>query len=482
MISYKATATLVPFHQERREQQVRIVRSVPGSGKSVACMLEVLYCAMEQPANKQGVRKTRFLISRSTYPRLMTTTVKTWLEWMKAPMWSFKQTVPITATAMFPLADGTRVECEVLFMAFESAADLDALKSLELTGMYVNEAHEMPQEILKVGLERTSRFPRREDGGGHFGAMVWADTNTPTQGHWLEHLERDPPPMWKYYIQPAPLTPQYAADSRTIVGWEVNPLGENFENLPSGSDYYLSRVGAMSKRELDQSILNKYGMLFAGQAVFGEWYDDDIHVLPQHTSPDPLATTYVGVDTTGLNPSAVFGQMIQGSLVVLRELVVRDTPFETFLAEYFSPFVAEHFPKNQLILLCDPANPKDSAVGYTPVQRLTKAGFKAQAARTNNWLPRRGAVVSFLTKRKGFYLDPSCMVLRQGFNGRYLYKNLPTAVTDTQRTQERPDKNEFADPQDALQYLCMHLTGPAAATTMQEKVKWGGVRRKTSMV
>jgi hypothetical protein len=433
--------------------------------------MEILYCAVGQPANAQGVRKTRFLIARQTYSRLLTTTMKTFKEWMPEPIWTVRQTVPITAVGRFPLADGTRVECEVIFMSFEDESSLEAMKSLELTGVYINELPEMAPLVITKALERTTRFPRKVDGGGYFSFMVWADANTPFEGHWIQGIENAPFPHWKFYLQPSPLLPQYAADRRTIVGWEPNPLAENIDNLPGGINYYLDRVGSMDKREIDQGILNRYGQHYGGQAVFDGLWDPDVHILPQVTTPDPLTDVYVGIDTSGLNPAAVFVQLIAGSAVVVRELVLVDTAFAEFIEDYLGPFVAKHFPRNKLSFFADPSNPRDAALGLTPVQRLQKAGFTAQAARTNSWLPRREAVTHFLRKRKGLYVDKSCTTLIQAMNGRYAYKELSTGIL-----KEIPEKNRWSDVADALQYACMHLQGASNEDTTR-KVKWGSKAR-----
>ena len=52
-----------------------------GSGKSYACAAEVMLRAVKQPVSpKDGVRYSRFVVVRNSYPELRTTTIKTWLE------------------------------------------------------------------------------------------------------------------------------------------------------------------------------------------------------------------------------------------------------------------------------------------------------------------------------------------------------------------------------------------------------------------
>ena len=51
-----------------------------GSGKSYASAAEVMLRAVKQPVSpKDGVRYTRFVVVRNSYPELRTTTIKTWL-------------------------------------------------------------------------------------------------------------------------------------------------------------------------------------------------------------------------------------------------------------------------------------------------------------------------------------------------------------------------------------------------------------------
>ena len=51
----------------------------------------------------------------------------------------------------------------------------------------------------------------------------------------------------------------------------------------------------------------------------------------------------------------------------------------------------------------------------------------------------------------GFVLSPTCKVLRKGFAGGYHYRRVK--VTGDERYHDKPDKNAFSHPHDALQYL-----------------------------
>ena len=60
---------------------VRGLMGPVGSGKSYACAAEVMMRAVRQkPSPQDGIRYTRFVIVRNSYPELKTTTIKTWQE------------------------------------------------------------------------------------------------------------------------------------------------------------------------------------------------------------------------------------------------------------------------------------------------------------------------------------------------------------------------------------------------------------------
>ena len=57
------------------------IRGPVGSGKSVACCIEIFRRALAQKKSPDGIRRSRVAIVRNTNPQLRTTTMKTWLDW-----------------------------------------------------------------------------------------------------------------------------------------------------------------------------------------------------------------------------------------------------------------------------------------------------------------------------------------------------------------------------------------------------------------
>ena len=74
MKQYNAEKTPALFHKS--DCFVRGLMGAVGSGKSVACCMEILSRACKQRPNDQGIRKSRWAVVRNTYGELKTTTIK----------------------------------------------------------------------------------------------------------------------------------------------------------------------------------------------------------------------------------------------------------------------------------------------------------------------------------------------------------------------------------------------------------------------
>ena len=106
-----------------------------GSGKSTACVMEILRRAGEQKISTDGKKRSRWGIIRNTYPELKTTTIKTWHQWVPPQIGRWVDTGPPT----HHITDGD-LDLEVIFIALDRPDDIKKLLSMELTGTGVNEA------------------------------------------------------------------------------------------------------------------------------------------------------------------------------------------------------------------------------------------------------------------------------------------------------------------------------------------------------
>jgi len=67
----------------------------------------------------------------------------------------------------------------------------------------------------------------------------------------------------------------------------------------------------------------------------------------------------------------------------------------------------------------------------------------------------------------GLILHPDCISLRKGFMGKYQFRRMQTA---NEKYTNKPDKNEYSHPHDALQYAATLLFGSALKGTKKKKL------------
>lgn len=124
------------------------------------------------------------------------------------------------------------------------------------------------------------------------------------------------------------------------------------------------------------------------------------------------------------------------------------------------PYLSSHYPKFSIHCTGDPAGVQRAQSNEsTCMDELKAAGLPTEPAWTNEFIARREAVAGFLNKmvdgQPAFVLSHKCRMLRKGFLGGYCYKR--TQVSGG-RYKDKPDKNEYSHPHDALQYLALYLT------------------------
>lgn len=455
-INYKAEPTASLFH--RSNAFVRGLRGPIGTGKSVTCCMEIMRRAAEQEPF-EGVRRSRWAAIRNSYPELTSTTIKTWQDWVPDDIASMSWDAPITSTVKTKLPDGTWIECEVMFISLDKPKDVKKLKSLDLTGVWINEASELPKAILDMATGRVGRYPSKAMGGATWSGVIM-DTNSPDDDHWwYEIAEVDRPQGFEFFAQPGALLKK--ADGTYV----PNPAAENVKNHTLGYDYWLRQVPGKTEEWIKVFILGQYGSVHDGKPVYPEW-NDTLHT--KEIAPIPGVQLKIGMDF-GLTPAAVITQNdARGRLLVLDELCGEDMGISGFLEDVLIPQLMSIYPewwaKKDDLIVCigDPAGAQKAQTDEKSCFDEVKAtGLKIRPAKSNAWLPRRGAVAWFLSKLSGgqpmLLLDPCCKVLRKGFNGGYKYRRIQ--VIGEERYTDVPAKNGYSHPHDGLQYVAMESGG-----------------------
>lgn len=231
-----------------------------GSGKSVACCIEIQRRAREQAPSPDGVRRTRWAVVRNTYPDLKNTTVKTWRDWWGDAFGNFLNVAPFVHHMRYDLADKTKVDCEVIFLAMDTEEDAKKFLSLELTGIYFNEVRELPRSLVEAGDGRLGRYPSMKDGGPSWYGLI-ADTNLFDEDHWLYPIVEKGEEGWEIFHQPGGVI---QVDEK----WVQNPHAENLNNLTPG--YYTGQVSGKSDAWIRIHLAAEVGRLSTEGSFFGE--------------------------------------------------------------------------------------------------------------------------------------------------------------------------------------------------------------------
>jgi hypothetical protein len=469
-VQYNASPTLNRFHYSKAV--VRGIMGPVGSGKSTGCCMELFQIACNQRPNHKGIRRTRMIVVRNTMPELKSTTIKTWQDWFppgnpkKDPttFGEFTGVAPLTHYVEYGLDDGTRVDMEVIFLALDKADDVKKLLSLECTAVWINEAREVPREIVDGATTRIGRFPSARDGGCTRKAVI-LDTNPPDDEHWWhEWAEEDTPEGYEFFRQPGGLD-----DDAENLEWLEQP--ENWRELTleerraHGRKYYTDMVRGKTPEYVDVMVNANYGVIVNGVPVFAKKWNKRIHQSPTVIPIRSRVPVTVGIDCSGRHPALVYLQPVaRMRWQVVRELCVMDEKgmgAEAF-AKYFVDDIKKHFPDSPIDEIWgDPAGDSPSQNDdrtYFDIlnKELKKYRLKAKAAVDALRFPDRYDAVCWMLSElvdgePMLEVSPECKVLIQGMEGKYKFKQINTAGGGT-ITDDRPIKNIFSNVQDGLQY------------------------------
>jgi hypothetical protein len=439
---------------------VRGIRGPFGSGKSTLCCVDVLDLSLRQRPGPDGKRRTRGAIVRQTYPELKTTTIKTWHGIIPPNIGSWTDQGPPTH-----LLQSDDLDCEVMFIALDSSADVKKLLSMDLTWAWINEAREVPKAVIDGLTARVGRYPSAAQGGpSWFGVLM--DTNSPDTDHWwytlaekdasnelgrqliestvqaeaalrAEGLLRPDQPLFEFFSQPGGLTAG----------------AENAENLPAG--YYHRLMAGKSEDWIKVYVHGEYGFLREGRPVYPE-YADHLHCAKQKLIPAAGEAT-VGLDF-GLTPAATFSQrLVNGQLITFHELVTTRMGAKNFALE-LAPELAR-YPQCIWDIVGDPSGSDAAQTDEQTVFQVLRAnGINARPARTNDFMLRREAVGNALTRlvdgQPAVLISPTCPKLRKALAGGYCLKRVQVSG---EKYRDKPDKDMNSHVAESQQYAFLEL-------------------------
>ena len=451
-IKYEAYPTAARFHKDTKSF-VRVILGPVGGGKTTACIMEILSKAITQEPFK-NIRKSRWAVVRQTYPELRNTTLKTWKEWIPERMCHVNMQPPYTGVIKEPLPDGTVVECEVIFLALDQPDDVRKLKSIEFTGIYINEVRYCDETIFQTCKERVGRYPAMKPEEGFYGASwhgIIADTNAWATTHWLyETFDTGATPEgYTLYEQPPAIF--WVNDGGGKGHWEVNPDADNLQYLKPS--YYRNQLIGGKDDILRVELGLERGISRMGKPVFPN-FSQKLHVAPKVLDPRRGLPLLLAFDF-GLNPACLVGQLMPMGILQLTDAISpADESFESLCDDYVLPLLSKRYPGYKILGTGDPSNARSGIDKRTPIMALGERGIIAHPARTNKFLPRKEAV-DWLLDRHKLQISPHLVQLIEGMSGGYYYSDVQGQKGSY---KERPDKtNPYSHIIDCLQYMALYI-------------------------
>ena len=467
---------------------VRGIKGVLGSGKSTACVMELLRRAQEQKPYR-GERRSRWAIIRNTSPDLKRTTLNDFLEWipeLDIPGYCHRviRQPPMHSSLTMRAQDGTIIKAEFLFVALDREDDVRKLKSLSVTGAWINEASEIDKAILDMAIGRIDRYPPKRQGGATWFGIIM-DTNPPdTESWWYKAAEEERPEGWEFFAQPPAILriPKQNEDDQQLYvpnqGQDPRyPPAENIENLGSGYQYYMRQVGGKSEEWIKVFLMGEYGVIAYGKPVYEGYYNDGKHFAGKELEVYGGLPLLIGVDA-GLTPAIAIGQITpRGQLRLIDEIATQDMMgMKQLIINGIKPLLVNNYSGMHHIMLCDPTGinmrsqaDSDSATAF---RILRESGFNAELAVTNNPQARRDSVITYLTRmvdgHPGLLISSKCKKIREGFLGKYQYrkKHLQSGIT----YGGDPEKNFWSHVAECVQYIACHgETGGASGGQMPNR-------------
>lgn len=459
LFSYEPSPTLFDFHKDNTEN--RLLMGAYGSGKSTASLAEIYFRACEMPRCFDGVRRSRWLLVRNTYDKLMSTTYKTWRDWFGWFGVVKKRQLP-SFEIFHTFNDGNGlVEVELNLKSLDRIESVDKLQSLEITGAYVNELWVIPSGLYDHLTSRVGRYPRQIDiDEKDYWKGIISDTNPPSDDHWIPKMFNVGNIGYKIFRQPSGLLMD---DKKRILRDEngdciANPNAENLKHLSEG--YYVRAARGKNEEYIKVYCCGEYGTVRDGDLVFNN-YNDDVHAV-DNIDFDPSHPVFIGWDY-GLTPACILEQFIDGQRRSIKEFTSSYCSIREFAENKVIPFLTQELKGFSFKSFGDTAGATRAQTdGQTPNGILSDLGIPtiAVSGEENRLNPRFEAVDYFLMRMAGagkpayIVSKKGCPVLRKGYLREYYREKLNKIGSE--EVKDMPVKSHpYSDIQDAAQYCAL---------------------------
>ncbi|PHM52084.1 hypothetical protein [Xenorhabdus sp. KK7.4] len=470
-LSFDKHQTLLQMH--RSSAYIRGVIGPAGSAKTTYAFKDLVIRSLIQlPANADRTRYTRWVVIRNTNKQLKRNTLETFKLAMGGLMnyCHVVESPNILATWQMDLPDGTRIHSEWQFAAMDSEAALGDALGAEMTGVMIDEASEIPEEIVEIISTRIGRYPSAVRGIPTWTGMLFT-TNGPKESHWLYTWSLQKKPIWKKieheigreYFELFKQPPALIRPKDSGGEWIPNPKAENIHNLADGYNYYYKMLGN-SDDYIRAYVEGQFSPLKTGKVVFPE-FRVPLHVISRNSVRIPDgAPVYLAFDF-GRTPVMLIGIGTKtGRIVITDEVMGEAMAVSTLFDGYCRPVLLQKYSRNVIAgAWGDPAGAdKGQAVELSPfgVLRQRKIPISVPWDTRNKMEPRIEAVSRRLRTLDSegapmLQICDNCVMTIKAIDDKYIYENIKGKTDAVMETPTKSHIGWVSDLMDALQYLCL---------------------------
>lgn len=448
---------------------VALIMGPVGSGKTTALVFKIARFAALMPPSQDGVRRTKVRVIRESFRNLEKTFLPSWLRFFPKevfPDYEGGIDRPITHRIVLNLEGRGRIELTVEMIGLGDHRIEDVMRGWEGSLVVVNESDQVLFAVFGFGAQRTGRYPRTYHHADPTSlppnveplAQVIGDTNPPDVDHDIyKNFVEKPLDGHVLFKQPGGLSPK----------------AENLKNLPGGRRYYERIMLGQPDWWVRRFIHGEFGYSRYGTPVFPMFNDDFIARNPLEPDPD-LRLYYLGMDGGGgLRPAGVFVQRntMTGQVRVIDECVPGHGVGPGRFAEHMLDIMTPRWDAIQFgRAWADPQglHGADRAAGQATWFETVGAGLGVQVEPgvSQEIGFRVDSVTELLIVRDKtpmLLVSPTCKILIAGFMSKYCYTEQIAASRIGTRRSLVPEKNEWSDVQDGLQYVVTGLRGRSGA-------------------
>lgn len=401
---------------------VGVIVGPRGSAKTTQTFKKVLFEGQGIRPGPDGLR--RYVVStwREKYVNQWDATIPSWWKLYPADLpgskWNGSKPHPATHELAFRDEFGP-IQVINRFRAFGDSADSDDTLGNEGTDVVLNQIETMPERLFTwlgavVGRDppRQLLYPDKPD--DFIYGRFYGDMNAPEPMSWLyRDFYEKPKPGYVLFRQPGGLDPD----------------AENIHVVGRGYYHNLVRINAHRKWWVNINVHNRPGFRTDQDTPYateeGPLWDDDAMMSQETLEPHRELPVIVGIDG-GLTPAAVYTQIAPN----LQARILAEVPLYRGrmreLADRMLEVEARRFQGCEFVTDCEPSlgAGEDTEEGSDRKKLETFLGRKVGLARTNNPEDRWQAVIDKMLVKAGapmLLIDPSCVILRRGFNGSYRF-------------------------------------------------------------